>query len=210
DGKVIASGVLNYDSARGAVSSVVEVLVESGAERAITSQNWPAGSVGQVVWLADGSGLALIGFDLATSSNQIWHVSYPEGVARRIRNDVNNYSRLSLTADSSALVTVQTETAAGVWVAPQGDASRARQISSGRYDGTQGLSWVPGGKILYTSREGGVPDIWSMDEDGKNQKQLTANAGYNFYPWATSDGRYIIFSSNRSRALRGIWRMDTD
>jgi Tol biopolymer transport system component len=49
-----------------------------------------------------------------------------------------------------------------------------------------------------------------MEQDGKNQKQLTANAGYNFHPWATSDGRYIIFSSNRSRALRGIWRMNTD
>jgi Tol biopolymer transport system component len=209
DGKLIASGVLNYDPARGAASSVVEVRVEGGTERAITSQNWPAGTVGQIVWLADGSGLALIGFDLATSSNQIWHLSYPEGVARRITNDVNNYSRLSLTADSSALVTVQTETAAGLWVAPLADTSRARQISSGRYDGVQGLSSMPGGKIVYTSQEGGVPDIWSM-EDGKNQKQLTANAGYNFHPWATSDGRYIVFSSNRTRATRTIWRMDTD
>ena len=210
DGKLIASGVLNFDPARGAVSSVVEVQVESGTERAITSQNWPAGSVGQVVWLADGSGLALIAFDLATSSNQIWHLSYPDGVARRITNDVNNYSRLSVTADSSALVTVQTETAAGVWVAPQGDASRARQVSSGRYDGTQGLAWMPGGKIVYTSREGGLTDIWSMDEDGKNQKQLTANAGNNFNPSVTPDGRYIVFSSSRVRATRGIWRMDAE
>jgi serine/threonine protein kinase len=210
DGKLIASGVLNFDSARGAVSSVVEVQVEGGTERAITSQSWPAGSVGQTVWLADGSGLALTAFDLATTSNQIWHISYPDGVARRITNDVSNYSRLSLTADSSVMTTVQTETAAGVWVAPQSNASRASQISSGRYDGVSGLSWMPSGKILYTSREGGIGDVWIMDQDGKNQKQLTANAGNNFNPWATPDGHYIVFSSNRTRATRGIWRMDID
>src|SRR4030095_5707157 len=105
-GELIAAGVFNFDSARGVMSSVVEVQVEGGTERAITSQNWPAGSVGQVLWIADGSGLALIAFDLATTSNQIWHISYPDGVARRITNDVNNYNRLSLTADSSVLVTV--------------------------------------------------------------------------------------------------------
>src|SRR5262245_4725293 len=152
DGKLIACGVLNLDFARGAMSSVVEVPVEGGPERAITSQNWPPGAVQQVVWLADGTGLALIAFDLEKSSNQIWHISYPDGVARRITNDVNNYTRLSLTADSSVLVTVQTETAAGIWVAPQANATRANQISSGRYDGVQGLSWMPSGKILYSSR----------------------------------------------------------
>ena len=54
---------------------------------------------------------------------------------------------------------------------------------------------MPGGKLVYTSRESGLTDIWSMDKDGKNQKQLTANARFNNYPWATSDGRYILFSS---------------
>jgi eukaryotic-like serine/threonine-protein kinase len=207
DGKLIASGVLDFDPAPGG-ASLVEVEVEGGTERAITSQNWPGG-VHQIVWLADGSGLALIALDRATSSNQIWHVSYPHGVARRITHDVNNYTRLSMNADASVLVTVQTETAAGVWVAQQGDASRARQISSGRYDGIEGLSWMPGGNILYTSREGGVPDIWIMDKDGKNQKQLTADARLNLHPWAARDGRQIVFTSSRTGA-RGIWRMDAD
>src|SRR4030095_2524542 len=210
DGKLIASGVLNFDSAQGAVSSVVEVQVEGGTERAITSQNWSAGSVQKVVWLADCSGPSLTAFAIATTSNQVWHISYPDGVARRITNDVNNYNRLSITADSSVLVTIQTETAAGVWVAPQANASRARQISSGRYDGVLGLSWMPRGQILYTSREGGIGDIWIMDQDGKNQKQLTANAGNNFNPWATPDGHYIVFSSNRTRATRAIWRIDIE
>ena len=64
DGKLIASGVINRDpSTGGANSTVVVVEVESGAERPITSQKWCRGCVGQVVWLADGSGLLLLAFD---------------------------------------------------------------------------------------------------------------------------------------------------
>jgi eukaryotic-like serine/threonine-protein kinase len=212
DGKLIASGVLNSALVGG--TTVIGVEVESGAEKQITSQKWCGNCVGQVGWLADGSGLLLLVLDPGPRSKQLWHISYPDGEARKVTNDdLNNYSRLSLTADSSVLVTVQTEIAAGVWVTPQADASRARQISSGRYDGQLGVAWTPGGKIIYTSRESGLTDIWSMDQDGKDQKQLTAHAATNLDPWATRDGRYIIFSSTRksaSRNGRSIWRIDTD
>src|SRR5262249_56791430 len=110
---------------------------------------------------------ALSGVDRETSSFKIWHISHPGGEVRKITNDLNNYTRLSLTADSSALVTVQTEGTASVWVAPQGDANRVRQIASGRYDGQRGLSWMPGGKIVYTSRESGGLGIQNLDEGGK-------------------------------------------
>jgi len=189
---------------------VVEVQVESGAERPITSEKWPPSATGQVAWLSDGSGLVAVAVDQASSSVQLWHISYPGGEVRKITNDLINYNRLSLTADSSALVTVQTEVEMNLWVAPQGDAGRAKQISSGRGDGSAGLSWMPGGKIVYTSRASGFGDIWSMEQDGKNQKQLTAHARANSYPWATPDGRYIVFTSTRARSTRSIWRMDPD
>jgi len=211
DGKLIAVGVLGfYGSDSQAGVTLVEVQVETGAERPITSYKWHPTPTVQVAWLADGSGLALTGLDPETFFFQIWYISYPGGEVRKITNELNNYNRLSLTADSSALVTVQTGGTASVWVVPQGEASRARQISSGRNDGQLGLSWMPGGKIVYTSREGGTWDIWSMDADGKNQKQLTAHASANFSPWATADGRYIVFSSTRTRGARTIWRMDPD
>lgn len=215
DGKLIASGVTNRDESTGrGYSTVIAVEVESGAERPINSQKWCGNCVEQVAWLADGSGLLLLVLDPGLSSSvQIWQISYPGDEKHKITIDLNNYRRLSLTADSSAIVTVQTEGASTIWVAPEGDASRARQISSGRYDGQRGLSWMPGGKIAYTSEESGLVDIWSTGQDGKDQKQLTAHAGRNLDPWATRDGRYIIFTSTRRGAstnLRSMWRMDTD
>jgi serine/threonine protein kinase len=210
DGKLLASGVINFDpNTRRAAATVVEVQVESGAERPITSHTWQP-PLGQVVWLADGTGLAVIAIESGARTNQIWHVSYPDGEVRKITNDLNNYNRLSLSADSGALVTVQTEGASSVWVAPQGDTNRARQISSGKSDGQAGLSLMPDGRIVYVSRESGQNDIWIMDGDGKNQKQLTANAVNNAHPWVTPDSQYIVFTSNRELLRRSIWRMDPD
>lgn len=99
-----------------------------------------------VAWLADGSGLLVVALDEAASALQIWHISYPSGEVRKVTNDLNHYIRLSLTADSSTLVTVQTEVTSDVWIVPLADASRARQISSGR----------PSGKIVYASQGGGL------------------------------------------------------
>ena len=214
DGKRLASSVtVGPPSEAVGGNIVVEVQVESGAERAITSEKWPPGAglgTGGVAWLADGSGLIVIAPEQGTFSVQLWHISYPGGEVRKVTNDLNNYNRLSVTADSSALVTVQTEGEMNLWVAPQGDSDRVTQISSSRSDGQLGMSWMPGGKIVYASRGSGFFDIWSIEQDGKNQKQLTANAGANYYPWATPDGRYIVFTSTRARSTRSIWRMDPD
>jgi Tol biopolymer transport system component len=48
-----------------------------------------------------------------------------------------------------------------------------------------------------------------MNPDGTEAKQLTTNAGRNYGPTASPDGRYIIFHSNRSGTWN-IWRMDRD
>src|SRR4030095_9541494 len=87
DGKLIASGVMNLDpNTRRAASTVIEVQVEGGEERPVTSHTWPP-AVGQVAWLADGSGLAVIAPESGTGLEQIWHVSYPDGEVRKITND---------------------------------------------------------------------------------------------------------------------------
>src|SRR5262245_43032662 len=75
DGKLIAVGVVGYGSDSEAGVTLVEVQVETGVERPITSYKWPPNPAVQVAWLADGSGLALTGLDRETSSFQIWYIS---------------------------------------------------------------------------------------------------------------------------------------
>lgn len=70
-------------------------------------------------------------------------------------------------------------------------------------------SWTPDEKIVYASRASGNLDIWIMNQDGSNQKQLTANAGNNRWQTVSADGRYIVFTSDRT-GTDHIWRMNID
>ena len=48
-----------------------------------------------------------------------------------------------------------------------------------------------------------------MDADGKNRKQLTTAETVDYNPSISTDGRYVVFTSERTGAPDG-WRMDID
>jgi serine/threonine protein kinase/Tol biopolymer transport system component len=206
DGKTIAYVVVNFDSND---MTVFEAQAANGSVRPLTSQRWFR--LQRMAWLSDGSGLLMLANAQQGNVYQIWHLSYPGAEARRVTNDLNDYGDLSLTADSKTLATVQYERPANIWVAPDGDATRARQLTSGagKSDGRVGVSWTPDGRIVYSSRAGDSDDIWIIDADGRNQRQLTANARININPAVTPDGRHLFFLSDRT-GVPHIWRMDID
>lgn len=189
---------------------VTTFQISDGAERRVTEARW--NDVRQLSWLPDGSGLVLSANEGELSPAQIWTLSLPAGEVRRVTNDLNTYLGASVTADGSALVTVQTDRVPNVWVAPTGDAARARQITtgSGKFDGFYGLSWAPDGRVVYASLAGGGWDIWVMNADGSGQRQLTAGARSNYGPSVSPDGRYVVFVSNRAGSAFNIWRMEAD
>ena len=191
---------------------LVEIQLGGGKEKQIGSQTWSA--IGELAWLPDGRGLVLSGSNTESSardSQQLWYVSYPEGEPRRITNDLNNYTGVSVTSDAKRLVTVQSETAANIWVFDNGDWSRPTQLTtgSGRVDGRDGIAWTPAGQVVYSSKASGNLDLWIMNGDGSQQRQLTANSGNNIDPAITPDGRHIVFASDRS-GTSNIWRIDID
>jgi len=65
-----------------------------------------------------------------------------------------------------------------------------------------------GTSIVYTSEPyGGSPQIWVMNSDGTNQKQLTVTQGYSC-DWSP-DGEWIVYTD--SRAVNGmLWIMRKD
>ena len=158
-------------------------------------------------------------------------MDYPSGAVHGITNDLNDYSVVSVTADSKSLVTVQHEANFNVWVTPVNpsalssppregpaiDRSPARQITSGgtKLDGSQGLAWLPDGRLSYSSMASGSYDVWIMQADGSGQKQLTSAIQGSIYHThnpqsASPDGKYIVFISDRVTGAPHIWRMDAD
>jgi Tol biopolymer transport system component len=214
DGKTIACPAYSHD-VNGLYANIIGVRREDGEQYAITSERWA--DVGQIAWLQDGSGMVTTIADQASSSAQICLISFPSGEAHRITNDLNDYRSVTLSANSSSMVAVHTVRVCTLWIAPNGEAARARQLASSKFVGgadascmdNATIAWTPDGRIVFTSTKSGNQDIWTMDADGADQKQLTIDAGANYCTTVSPDGRYIVFVSDRAGAPN-IWRMDRD
>jgi Tol biopolymer transport system component len=163
----------------------------------------------QLVWTPSSHGLILSAQEQQAGPNQIWYMHHPGGEVDRITNDLNNYNGVSLSADGRSIATVQSQVTSSVWVAPNTSADNATRISSGTNEGGNGLALMPDGRILYTVFGPGKSDIFIVNSDGSNQRQLTSNAALNAHPYASADGRYIAFTSTRTGSPH-IWRMDID
>ncbi|MGH9694651.1 MAG: TPR end-of-group domain-containing protein, partial [Bryobacteraceae bacterium] len=185
DGKSIAYAAEQRD-AKGFVMRVVIVDVKTGATHAVNSPRWQV--VQGIAWVRGKPALALVAQEQESSFQQIWYVPYPRGEARRIGNDFASYYNISLTAESSDMVSVEAQTVSNVYVAKPGDWAHPIQITpgSGRYFD---LSWMPDGRILYASDARGSADIWMMNRDGSGERQLTSDVGRNYGPVSSRDGK---------------------
>ena len=205
DGQTLACPVSGFKGSNPQVR-ILEIRVADGSEKVITTQSWI--SYGQLAWLPDKSGLVVSARSQDSSFNRLWHISYVTGEAQPITDDLSDYRGVSISADSTALVSVQTQRLANIWLSKGAKDQSASQVTPGvgnYYD----LAWTPDNHLLYASDASGSADIWEVGVDGTNQKQLTAGAGRNYGPAVSPDGRYIIFHSDRSGTWQ-VWRMNRD
>jgi eukaryotic-like serine/threonine-protein kinase len=224
DGKVIVCVGQNGDES---FPHLFGINIETKTETPITTQRW--NGMGGLAWLPDMSGILVVASEETSSNRQIWEILYPGGEARRITNDtvnygtndIVNYGEIGLTKDGQALVTTRSEAPSSIWVSAVGqavftnresviNADNAKQINVTNFViGPPNLSWTPDGRIVYVSEESGNTDIWSMNDDGSNRKQLTADPHWDGGAEVSPDGRYIVFMSTRA-GVENIWRMDID
>ena len=207
DGSVIAcyAGSIQNGSSFG----IVAVSLKDGKETTVVERKWAG--LATIAWVNDGSGLILPIFDRPSSSNQLWFIPYPKGQPRQLTNDLNSYSGVSLTADSKAMVTVQQNQLSNVWVSPDVSANQTKQLFAGGPYTT--FSWTPNGRVVFVTNDSGKPDIWVMDADGNNRRQLSNDTRVNMFPSVSPDGRYIVYCAQRAGTegnLWDVWRMDVE
>jgi eukaryotic-like serine/threonine-protein kinase len=195
DGTMLAIGY----GGDGMTPAVVSITDGKPRPKPLTSRRWVY--VGRVAWFKDGTGLVFTAREQALGALQVWQISYPGGDVRRITNDLSSYGfySLSLTVDSTALVSVQGDPGSNIWIAPQGEAHRARSITARKnvQEGHYNLAWTPDGRLVFDSNASAKASIWIVNADGSNPKSLTDSSSDDFAPEVSPDGQFVVFISNR-------------
>jgi eukaryotic-like serine/threonine-protein kinase len=163
-----------------------------------------------LVWLADGSGLVLGGFETASAKTHVWFLPLPGGVPRRVTNDDNNYGGISATADGRTILAGQFRPDSSVWM-DRNDEEPATPVTLEKHHEFQFISWAPEDRILFSSSSTPDRDVWVMNSSGGDVRQLTSKSRNNLMPVGSPDGRYVVFASNRAPSgAYNIWRMNND
>jgi Tol biopolymer transport system component/DNA-binding winged helix-turn-helix (wHTH) protein len=185
--------------------SLVEVDLETGRERPLTDRQWS--SAGRVTWLEDGSGLLMAAGEPAKHS-QIWLISHPHGEVRAVTSTLVNHRGVSLTRDSSVLLTTAHEQSTNIWVASIDDTNPLKPITAGT-GADDDPRWLPDGRLVFASEAAGDRNLWVSNADGSSRRQLTFGAYRDASPVVSPDGRYVVFSSSRGGS-RSLWRVGID
>jgi Tol biopolymer transport system component len=194
---------------RGGPANVIcAVNVDDGSVEEVGGR-W--GYARNVQWLPGGRSFVMDGVAFeGDTTPQLYEVNYPTGERRRVTNDLNTYLGVSVAADGKSIATVQTTSQANLWITTPGKPGQPRRLTSGaRSDGTAGMDWTPDGRIVFTSTETGLPQIFVVNADGTGQRQLSNSGGPSTFPSVTPDGKWVFFSA-AERGSVTIWRVAPD
>jgi Tol biopolymer transport system component len=201
DGKTII-----FASLLPSVSSQLnELTVDTGAVRTLYATR---GALGRPHWLPDGDALLVpMRDESGGAQGQLWKVSYPSGEAQRLTNDLTDYSLpwLDLTADGSAVVTVETSVSLDLWSTAAGDSSRATQLTSGG-PSVFGVSILSKDRIVFVNRN---REVFTANYDGSDRTLVAGSDRNALFAYACGDGKHIVYSVPSGNGS-AIWRMDAD
>jgi Tol biopolymer transport system component len=185
---------------------IYETDLDTGAERTIPLSAQKFDELGQVTLHPSGDSVIMPAKAFGASFLQIWQLSR-DASPRTITNDLSDYRELSLQADGSAFVTVQTQTLSKLWLLRKGE-TKPTALTSGtsRYFD---LNATPDDKVLYASDASGIADIYEIAPAGGDARQLTTGGRRNYAPVVSPENRYLVFHSNRTGVFQ-LWRTDRD
>lgn len=184
--------------------ALVEIPAAGGDERTVLDTNGQR--IGELAVLRNGKGILINKTDDVSKLQQLYYVSLPEGRQQRITNDLNSYQGVSVSSDGKAIAATQNHTAQDIWTGRNAENLRRITTESNAFSNAV---FTPDGRIVYDALDNNRPNIRIMNADGTGAQQLTPNESFNQEPQVSADGRFIVFTSDRTGENK-IWRMNTD
>jgi Tol biopolymer transport system component len=206
DGKYIACP-FGQIGTKDEFMSVAQINVETGEEKPLTTAKWSR--VGRVAWTKNSEELMVTAAEIGSELFHIVKIFRPDGSAKKVAGELNDYYNLSLNKDSTLMLGVSYDKTSNIYTASTEQPNQISQIMGGSFDGIGGVLWTSDGRIVYVSAESGNRDIWMMDSDGGNRKPLTFDKAADDLPSVSKDGNRIAFVSTRA-GVPHVWRMNSE
>lgn len=213
DGNLIAFGAVNFPTSQQGSMVILGVNPQTGETLSLSPERWD--TCYRMVWTRDGQGLIFIGTKAreaySTRRDQIYYLSYPKGESRRLTTDGSRHDVLSLgITNNDEIVAIPFNRASQIWqMNPNGDSRTAVQITEGLADGRAGLAPLADGRVGYIARSGDTLNVWLMNADGANQKQITRDPPTIEELRAAPNGRFFVFAAV-SDGRSHLFLMDAD
>jgi Tol biopolymer transport system component/DNA-binding winged helix-turn-helix (wHTH) protein len=201
DGKKIAFAV--GQSRTGANEfGLAEIDLETGTKRDLLQEKFF--NIKNLVWLPDQSGWLMTARKSTESNFRIMQVSAVTGQTQLLTKDAEVYSVLSLSKDGTKLVCTKVRQDFKLRLVNLENPAESRVLT----DATS-AAFAPDGKIYFSSSMSGNNEIWSVNPDGSNQRQLTNHPAEDAVPVVAPDGNSIFYTSTRT-GVGQVWRMNSD
>jgi Tol biopolymer transport system component/DNA-binding winged helix-turn-helix (wHTH) protein len=201
DGKTVAFA--SGQSRPGSNEFVLGAVdIETGVEREMTSERFF--NINYISWLPDQSGCLMTALQLPDNSYRIWNISN-NGSASKLTADSETYSRLGLDSTGSLLVSTQIKADFRLMLYQTDNPTAPPSIIGNAFN----VSFAPNGRLYFSSNRTGDYEIWSINPDGTDQKQLTSDPAGDLTAIVSPDNKYLFFESSRS-GKNHVWRMNAD
>jgi eukaryotic-like serine/threonine-protein kinase len=201
DGKTIV--YLLYEP--GNLQSLYAVSPDDGSVRSIYSTH---NDMGLPIWLPDGSALLVSIRERGPSSRgQLYTISFPAGELHRLSNDLTNYSLgwLDISKDGSSLATIENSRVSDLWLLPEGDSAKAKQITSGGSP-IGFVTFLGNDHFVYETEAG---EVYSVALDGSSPALVAGSDRHVFFSAGCGDGKHIVYQTAENDQTN-IWRMDAN
>lgn len=201
DGKRIGFAVGQSENSANEFS-LMEIDLENGQEREISAKKFF--NIKSISWLPDASGLLIAASVTPNKNFRIWQVSGINGEVQPLTKDSENYAVLSLDKAAEKIVATQVKQNFRLRLVNAENPAENRFLA----DATM-VKFAPDGKVYFSSTMSGNEEIWMINADGSEQKQLTNNPADETSPVISPGNETIYFASNRTGAIQ-VWRMNKD
>ncbi len=206
DGRYVAVSV---ERSRDLGERLVAFTTADGKEQAVGTGEW---TVWSIAWMPDGKELIVGAFNEAAADevSQLWGVSWPGGLVRRITNDTNSYSRpVVISADGQTLTTSLGRSQMAAYLASADQPDRATRLS-GEVPGSP--TPLSNGRVLYDAGSRNRRALWTMAPDGSGRQRLTPER-LNIWSLGAvaAQADVIVFGTTEDRGAKvKWWRMDSN